>query len=40
MSISIRLSARTFLTIDGHGLHASFRGREVAWTRTFGWVRG
>ena len=40
MSISIKLTRRTFLIIDLCGLHASLRGREVAWTPEFGWVLG
>jgi hypothetical protein len=31
--VGIHLSARTFLTVGRLGLHASFRGHEVAWTR-------
>ena len=38
--LSIHLSRHTFLIIGGHGLHASWRGREIAWTRQLGWVRG
>ena len=38
--VGIHLSARTFLTVGRLGLHASFKGHEVAWTREFGWVRG
>ena len=40
IGFAIKLSRRTFLVIDLVGLHASFRGAEVAWTRQFGWVRG
>jgi hypothetical protein len=40
MAISIKLTVHTFLVIDLVGLHASFRGHEVAWTREYGWVRG
>ena len=38
--IAIRITSRTFLVIDLVGLHASFRGHEIAWTREYGWVRG
>ena len=38
--IAIRITSRTFLAIDVVGLHASFRGHEVAWRREYGWVRG
>jgi hypothetical protein len=37
---AIRITSRTFLTIDLTGLHASFRGHEMAWTREYGWVKG
>jgi hypothetical protein len=37
---AIKLSRRTFLVIALMGLHASFRGHEVACTRQDGWVRG
>lgn len=37
MSLSIRIKS-AFLTIDGLGFHAGWRGREVAFTRCFGWV--
>jgi hypothetical protein len=40
MRFELRLTRRTFLVLDLCGLHASWRGREVAWTREFGWVRG
>jgi hypothetical protein len=33
--LAIRLSARTFLVIDLVGLHVSFRGHEMAWTREY-----
>lgn len=29
---------RTFLTVDDLGLHAVLGGREIAWTREFGWI--
>ena len=35
-----RLSRHTFLIIDGHALHASWRGREIAWTGQLGWGLG
>jgi hypothetical protein len=38
--LAIHVSARTFLIIYRLGLHASFKGHEVAWTRTYGWVMG
>ena len=38
--LAIHVSARTFLIIYRLGLHASFRGHEVAWTREYGWVMG
>jgi hypothetical protein len=31
--VGIHLSARTLLTVGRLGLHASFRGHQVAWTR-------
>jgi hypothetical protein len=36
-AFTVRLD-RAFLTIDGLGVHAGWRGREVAYTREFGWV--
>ena len=36
--IAIRFTSRTFFVLDSVGLHVSFRGHEVAWTREFGWV--
>lgn len=27
-----------FFTLDTLGLHAGWRGREIVWTREFGWV--
>jgi hypothetical protein len=48
IGINIWLGRRTeglpngfiFLALDGLGLHAGWNGREVAWTREFGWVTG
>jgi hypothetical protein len=34
------LTRRTFIVLDGLGLHVSFAGHEVAYTRGFGWVVG
>jgi hypothetical protein len=38
----IKLSAKrlgsAFLILDGLGLHAGWGKREIAWTRTCGWV--
>jgi hypothetical protein len=39
MSISIETSF-AFLTIDCLGLHAGWRGKEIAWVRGEGWVWG
>jgi hypothetical protein len=38
-AFTVRLGS-AFLTIDGLGLHAGWRGQEVAWTREFGWIVG
>ena len=39
MSIAIETSL-AFLTIDGLGLHAGWRGNQIAWVRSEGWVWG
>jgi hypothetical protein len=38
--IAIRFTSRTFIVLDRFGVHVSLCGREVAYTRGFGWVRG
>jgi hypothetical protein len=40
MGISVRFTRRTFFILDDLGLFVSLRGRELAWTRACGWVRG
>lgn len=40
MVLEIRLTRRTFLVLDGLGLHVSIAGHELAWTRGFGLVVG
>jgi hypothetical protein len=40
MALSLHLTCRTFLVIDGLGLHLSLFGKELAWTRGFGLVVG
>jgi hypothetical protein len=39
MGISVRFTRRTFFILD-KGLFVSLCGRELAWTRACGWVRG
>jgi hypothetical protein len=38
-ALTIRIRS-AFFTIDGLGLHAGLFGREIAWTRGSGWVKG